>query len=89
MIEIMIGDCGCCWHPWGPNPYAYTCRKTRVVYLGIGMTERNIERSINHESIHSVLLKRVGRRAAIGFDNTFKHGFNSVGANGVPNEQRT
>lgn len=83
MVDIEIGDCPEHLHLCA-NYWAYFCEGTKKIYLGETLTDQFIVRVLNHETIHSVLSRCVGKKASKNFDNLFKHGVNSVASDGSP-----
>jgi len=85
---VEIGDCPDHMH-FTDNYYGYFCARQKKIYLGKYLTERTIERSLNHEILHLVLQKRIGKKACKRFDNIFAHGTNSVERDGCTNDKDT
>lgn len=68
--QVTVNDCSC--FKFWVSPYGYFCHKDLHIHLNHGID--NDEKTVvflNHESIHIVLRKLVGKEASKKFDRLF------------------
>ena len=87
-VQIKIGNCGCFFA--FPHPIAKFCHVEQAIILGRKCTEKYVEPSINHETIHAVIDKLDTINCykincpSRQFDNLFPKDEDSVSENGLP-----